>query len=269
MMEVCFSDATHAVLFDAKAQTPEKSFAKEILALPLELPFGDIATALSSECARKDYINKWLNADPWGDFEQDADIDTFWSSSISSLARLKSALKRGEDIRLWVDHSPSAICGKYFVANLAQESGSDIYIVTIPEDFISTNKGALSNRAFFDFCEDDIIELLTQASKIADSSLFYMAEHWSKLVAENAPLRVVQGDKLVSVPIDYYDEIIVASVPKKETLIGVVIGDILDDEQMYLLGDYFIAERIRHLISVGKLKVTSEKEAPFYASTIK
>jgi hypothetical protein len=86
-----------------------------------------------------------------------------------------------------------------------------------------------------------------------------LLELWRTLRAENAPLRVPDGDGARSAPLTHYDESLLADVPETWTPIGRVVGlfsAILhgwDHPPAFLIGT-----RVRALVAAGKLEGRGE-----------
>lgn len=80
---------------------------------------------------------------------------------------------------------------------------------------------------------------------------------WGKLKSENAPLRILDGDGLVSAPLDVFDSLILSrALPdwqKSRVLAGRVLAEWSEDH-CYQQGDIFLASRIRVLAASGRLE---------------
>ena len=82
---------------------------------------------------------------------------------------------------------------------------------------------------------------------------------WSELAEENAPLRAVVNDKVLSVPEDFNDFLIwkrLKNVPLKEARL---IGEILGQAQIGV-GDWWYARRIEYYIKQGKICVVEDSK---------
>ncbi len=88
--------------------------------------------------------------------------------------------------------------------------------------------------------------------KVLDCEAKLLYSRWERLVAENAPLRVLENGKVVSASEDYYDAAILSNTSERETSAAMVIGRTLGE---YAVNDYLIFERIRKLAACGKLEI--------------
>ena len=94
-----------------------------------------------------------------------------------------------------------------------------------------------------------------------------MASRWRELQQENAPLRAVVNGQVRSVREDFYDEMIRRHIPEGQTKIANIIGDVLGREKPGI-GDVWLAERIRWMLSTGELRMVREDPERFYRSVV-
>ena len=94
-----------------------------------------------------------------------------------------------------------------------------------------------------------------------------MAHRWEVLRQENAPLRAVVHGRVRSVGEDFYDEMIRRHLPEGQTKIANIIGEVLGREKPGI-GDVWLAERIRQLLSTGELRMLREDRERFYRAVV-
>ena len=94
-----------------------------------------------------------------------------------------------------------------------------------------------------------------------------MAHRWEVLRQENAPLRAVVNGRVRSVGEDFYDEMIRRHLPEGQTKIANIIGEVLGREKPGI-GDVWLAERIRQMLSTGELRMLREDRERFYRSVV-
>jgi hypothetical protein len=83
-------------------------------------------------------------------------------------------------------------------------------------------------------------------------------ELWGQLLAENAPLRVLDGDNLVSAPISYFDEVLMSLLADDWQKVNRIIGDALAfeiDDGILQTGDVFLAARLNAMAKDGTLEI--------------
>jgi len=86
-------------------------------------------------------------------------------------------------------------------------------------------------------------------------------ELWGQLLSENAPLRVIDGDKLVSAPISFFDSLLMSFVTDKWQKVSMVFSlatiscwdDGIDQTDFP-----FLAARMRALVESGRLEIRDE-----------
>jgi hypothetical protein len=81
---------------------------------------------------------------------------------------------------------------------------------------------------------------------------------WAQLRAENAPLRVLAGDTLVSAPISFFDPLVMSHVTDDWRKVARVVGHALaaqTDDCIFQTGDIFLAARVNALVGAGRLEL--------------
>ena len=80
---------------------------------------------------------------------------------------------------------------------------------------------------------------------------------WQQLRSENAPLRVVDGDELVSAPISFFDSLLMSFVTDNWRKVGRIVGEALVapmDNCIIGPGDLFLSARVNALVESGRLE---------------
>lgn len=80
---------------------------------------------------------------------------------------------------------------------------------------------------------------------------------WSRLRHENAPLRAVTPEGLVSVPLCHFDADLLACTPPDWTTAARVVGELLHRQHragLYQVGDLFLLVRLRRLVAAGRIE---------------
>ena len=93
-------------------------------------------------------------------------------------------------------------------------------------------------------------------------SLSNWMDLWRKLQTENAPLRVMTPEGLISAPIDYFDEQLLkhatADWAFDRRMVGQVLGDMMfesfRERGVFQCGDLVLFARVRALVEQGKLE---------------
>jgi hypothetical protein len=121
-------------------------------------------------------------------------------------------------------------------------------------------------------------------NEISDNNLFGKAETlsatarreyqalWRQLRAENTPLRVTDGNKLVSAPIDFFDSLLMSYVTSDWQKVAMVVGQALAsemDEHVLQASDLFLAPRVNALVGGGRLELQGETALEMQSSKVR
>ena len=95
---------------------------------------------------------------------------------------------------------------------------------------------------------------------------------WEKLVAENASLRVIAHDKLVSAPISFFDARLMSYVTNDWQKVAMIIGQTLAaelDDDVLQVGDLVLAARIDALVESGHLELQGKSALEMHDSLVR
>jgi hypothetical protein len=104
----------------------------------------------------------------------------------------------------------------------------------------------------------DLAEPLQMSARGRDLDL------WRQLRSENAPLRVIDGDKLVSAPITFFDSLLLSHVKANWLKVAGVVGEALTDQTMdraFQTCDMVLAARINSFVKSGVVEF--QGKSPF------
>lgn len=87
------------------------------------------------------------------------------------------------------------------------------------------------------------------------------AMEWSEMLDAGTMLRAVVNGKLLGVPEDFYDFLILQRVTHKPQKEARVVGDVLGYSQI-AVGDWWYFYRIRRLVEKGKIQAMEDHENP-------
>jgi hypothetical protein len=86
-------------------------------------------------------------------------------------------------------------------------------------------------------------------------------ELWGQLLSENAPLRVIEGEKLVSAPISFFDSMLMSYVTDKWQRAVIVLSSVTIshwDDEIWQTDETFLAARMRTLVESGRVEIRGE-----------
>lgn len=261
--------ATRKEIRQAQKQTQQKREALDREAIPLggtpsdvlELSLGldmeDIREPLGE--ARRELLRRWYDGN-----DEAADQD--WQETLGSADRLR-ACGPGDTIRIWVDHTPSSACGLLHAASLLEKTGAAVSVVFLPP-WRERPDGVVETYLGWGEVEPELFgHFLSREEPVPPVALGAMAHRWEVLQKENAPLRAVVNGQVRSVGEDFYDEMLRRHIPEGEAKIANIIGDVLGWEKPGI-GDIWLVERIRWMLSAGELRMVREDKEMFYSSVV-
>jgi len=92
--------------------------------------------------------------------------------------------------------------------------------------------------------------------------------NWARLRAEDAPLRILTADGMVSAPITYFDELLIACANEQWRKAARVVGDALWsflDGPFHQVGHLFLEGRLRALAQAGRLYSVGDLRKPRFS----
>jgi hypothetical protein len=92
--------------------------------------------------------------------------------------------------------------------------------------------------------------------------------NWARLRCENAPLRILDDSGMISVPITYFDDLLVACAIERWQKVARVIGEALVsfiDGPFYQVGHFVLAARLKALAQSGRLESQGDMAKPRFS----
>jgi hypothetical protein len=100
--------------------------------------------------------------------------------------------------------------------------------------------------------------LFDQAKTLPTTTRSEYVGLWRQTRAENAPLRVLADNALVSAPISFFDSLVMSHVTEDWRKVARVVGQALYsqmDDCIFQTGDIFLAARVNALVEAGRLEL--------------
>lgn len=250
-----------------KTAIPIGGRREDILGISFYLSVGDIAAPITLEaCPRKDLIFSLFTYNRYDEAEDlQESTSEYWRYTIADLERLK---KGADKVRVWVDSTPDAYCGLCFIADLLINTNTEIHIVPLPEKYERADNSILEFRSWGEV-DPELFGIFSADERILEKNeVEFLSAQWKKLKSENAPLRIVENNNLISADMNYYDDLIRREFPKESCRVAELIGHSLA-KQGIPTGDIFIAKRITFFIENGELEFADSSEDGFYSYMLK
>lgn len=228
----------------------------DVMTLSLGLDMGDIREPLGE--VRHQLLKQWY------DWDEVADRD--WGRCLEAAEHLK-AVGPGDTVRIWVDRTPASACGLLHAASLLKDTKAAVHVVALPP-WRERPDGVVETYLGWGEVEPERFgHFLSREEPVPPLALGAMAHRWEVLQKENAPLRAVVNGQVRSVGEDFYDDLIRRHIPEGQTKIANIIGNVLGQERPGI-GDVWLAERIRWMLSTGELRMVREDTERFYSSVV-
>ena len=265
MIEVTFSESAGGGLREARAYSDELA-ESEIVCLGVMADIGDITEPMFGEYRYK-LICRMLYREQWGsDPEMKAELKRLGKYYAKQYLRLKRGLKDGEPVRVWCDNSPSAMCGMLWLSGLFARYNAKIYSIELPQfiEFVNAKSDDVYVlRHGWGECEPcEFAGAVSVARRIPKVELMSNSTEWQRLVNENSKLRAVISGRVVSVPVSFYDFLILRYLGKKPIKEAVLIGRILGENPLGI-GDWWYAHRIEHFIRRKSIVILEDNERKY------
>lgn len=228
----------------------------DVMTLSLGLDMGDIREPLGE--VRHQLLKQWY------DWDEVADRD--WGRCLEAAEHLK-AVGPGDTVRIWVDRTPASACGLLHAASLLKDTKAAVHVVALPPWRERPDGVVETYLGWGEVKPERFGHFLSREEPVPPLALGAMAHRWEVLQKENAPLRAVVNGQVRSVGEDFYDDLIRRHIPEGQTKIAPIIGNVLGQERPGI-GDVWLAERIRWMLSTGELRMVREDREMFYSSVV-
>lgn len=252
-------DGPTSVFIAGKKKPPEKEHsgwlegnAGDVVCFGYRLDIGNIQEDIEGHY-RKNLIFSLLNMENEKETQDYAD-------SYMQMQKLKIYLEAGESIRIWYSDAPYSRCGLYHLCNILNCYENEIYLVKLPE-YVVHGKTMCFYKNWGEVAAEEFAGFLSGERIVSKEELRMYASLWNELVEDNSPLRAIVNGKMIGVPEDFYDFMILNRITTKPIKECRLIGDIIGHNQASI-GDWWYAKRIQHFIEEGLIKVLEDAEKP-------
>jgi hypothetical protein len=229
--------------------------SKDVVCIGFQLDIGDIASEIDSEERKNEFIRVFRSVN----FE-DNEIERFFKSQREDFEKLLITAKNEEPIRVWKSNTPFSACAFAFLCDALQNIECKISMILLPEYWETSDNVIRSCTDWAELPPGQFYRFLLLEREISNIEKRLQSSLWNDLKAENAPLRALVNGKLISVPEDFYDNIIIRNIPDQEFVMARLIGNILGKYPLGV-GDGWYALRIKKMIAENKLEIIADKDA--------
>jgi hypothetical protein len=117
-------------------------------------------------------------------------------------------------------------------------------------------------------CEDNLWDLAEPLETTAREQHLSL---WRQLRSENAPLRVLDGDRLVSAPMSFFDSLLMSFVTENWQKVARIVGKSLvsGTDNSLPLDDILLRARVNALVESGRLEIRGQSERDIFFSEVR
>jgi hypothetical protein len=97
-------------------------------------------------------------------------------------------------------------------------------------------------------------------------------ERWGQLLSENAPLRVLDGDNLVSAPISFFDGVLMSLITDHWQKVSRIVGSAISfeiDDGILQTGDDSLSSRLNAMARDGRLEIMGGSAREMHLSQVR
>lgn len=228
--------------------------SQDVVSIGFALDIGDISDEIDSEQRKKEFVRVYGRVSFC-----ETEIEDYFRSIREDFEKLLTAAKNRQPIRIWKSHAPFSACGFAFVCNALKDIDCEISVVEFPDYVRNPFHESVFCTDWAEIHPGQFYKFLTHEREISDIEKQEQSQLWVNLKTENAPLRAVVNGRLISVPEEFYDPIIMKSIPDSEFLLAQLIGTILAKYPLGV-GDGWYALRINQMIAQGRLEIIGDTD---------
>lgn len=259
MTELCFDNCTGGNLYEINSTDGNALNSEDIIILDLRLNYGSLKGDIFKNQAERE-IKIYQS------FFSDKSKRKLMScyrqklrSIYSALSKLNKNLKDGKEIGLWLSNNAFDRCALYWFCDYVKKYDCKIYVVLCPgieqkqgsNIIIENTRWAASSNLSY------MASFAEKSKRLSKEQIDLYADLWKKSVEENAALRVLIDDRLISTSEDFFDNAILSFVSEEPKSQISIISDFLG--KWYCADFCFVSERIEYLIEIGKIEIAENK----------
>lgn len=246
MLDVVFNETAKLFLSNSQVEDDDGipyqdgNNEQNILCIGFHLDIGEIRSEIEGRERRHECVK--LNPSMETNEEE---MNQFMRRQKKDFQTLISEAGKGKSIRIWKSDTPSSVSGLAFVCYALRHIDCKITVVPLPE-FVESEGTLVSYSDWSEVPPKEMHTFLSFERELHPFEKGHYSMIWDDLRKENAPLRAVVNGQLISVPEDFYDHIILKTIPDKEFEMQTVVGELMG----YSLGvtDSWFIHRINELI---------------------
>lgn len=254
MIHVVFQQADVAVL--EKAMELDQTLAGSIVEIKDEFAVGPLHAIHEPEGygARRDWWKMLLDFSPYHAEELMRLVD-----DRLAVHNLKKRLEENsnEIVWIWAGQNAHDVCGYYWLVSQLKEYAGRIYILYLNNlPFINERGNIFYPTTLHEIQPKEFLKAKKLARAITRSEWEIDPDEWSRLCAENATIRILEGGRKIGRQADdFYDMDILKSLTADWQKGARAMHNILAKMKVKT-GDVFLLWRMKHLAEQEKIELT-------------
>ncbi|MDQ7096481.1 DUF3658 domain-containing protein [Desulfosporosinus sp. PR] len=228
--------------------------SQDVVCIGFSLDIGDIVNEIDSKERKSEFIRVYGSVN----FEE-SEIEQFFKSQREDFEKLLVTAKSGETIRVWRSNAPFSACAFAFLCDTLRNIDCKISMIFMPEYWKTSEDTIQSCTDWAELTPSQFYRFLPLEREVSNVEKRLQSRLWNDLKQENAPLRAIVNGKLISVPEDFYDHLIIKNIPDREFVMAQLMGTILGRYSLGV-GDGWYALRIQKMIAENKLVIVGDKD---------
>lgn len=230
MLNLCFDIAMNDML--------KLAGQENVTLISMFLEFGDLSAGVFS--ARRENYVKTFCQDPWL-YEDENHYTLLWPYIRETHEEILDAARRGEEICIWHNFTTESYCSYLYFVSLLKDFPCKISVVGFHGGICGRDYSAQVLEAAYaeDFTWREAV--LTPVGKQE------IASQWADLCKSPLPLRVLISGTVLSVPEDFYDNLIRIHIPEGAFPANSLLLPSLRSTG-YILDPNFVLKRICHVL---------------------
>lgn len=251
MLNVCFSESAMGTL--KYAVSTGKMESSKVVCIPDDLSRDDISNIRDFK-SRENFLMESFSR-KYVDNNCKPRYDEFYNE-----------IYNHKDIKIWYGNSPHEFCGMLYTVWLLKDEKVNIKSIFCTRTIEREPKTYVHYKHAAEISPEEISVFMGFEEEIYEAQIKEYSSLWNRLVMENGQLRAYINSTISTVPVSYYDNLILSYITDAPEIIASIIGNIFCEEEL-CISDGLIAFRIKELINRRILKLEGN-DVRFYRNYI-
>lgn len=249
IINICFSEFAGAT-FKVAIMMNELPDKQKVIAFADDLSHGPINDRVSLE----ERINWWKTVDEdkyfveYGEEDLRENYDKFHDGI--------SKIDDNDILYLWYASSQE-FCGMLYTVELLKDRNLNIYLINAADAVVKHKDRVYLSREVGGIVPECIKKYVSLKQKLDLNKYRELLDAWEVLKKDNALLRILKNEKIISVDEDYYDINILKYTSKELRKSARVVGSVIGKSKLAISDDY-IFWRVKELVKCGQIDYTGK-----------